>query len=137
MVEGPVSPVFNFIKNRSDVNLSKIAVVSLSYCGSTAPIAASHDNRYSAVTAIDGLPSTRRAIEDQLPAEIVSVFNTSSTTRSNDIMTAIQANFSYSTELRWLIDQSLLAFQTHDALNGSLSWAILRSRRKWWPIRPF
>ena len=107
------TPVLDFVSDRADVDASKVALVGLSFGGSPAPIAASHDDRYSAVIVIDGLTSMQGAFEEVLPDEILAPFRAGNASEFDVLMTSIQKNTSYPTELRWLIDQSLFAFRTH------------------------
>ncbi|KAK4539311.1 hypothetical protein LTR36_000804 [Oleoguttula mirabilis] len=107
------SPVMDYLSGRPDVDISKVALVGISFGGTLAPRAASHDDRYSAVVAIDGLFSIQQVIEEQLPAEVIAPFNATNATAFNEIIEYIQADTAYPTELRWLIDWSLFAFKTH------------------------
>ncbi|KAK5119184.1 hypothetical protein LTR85_007798 [Meristemomyces frigidus] len=107
------SPVMNYLDGRSDVVMSKVALMGISFGGTLAPRAASHDDRYSAVIVLDGFYSMQQVIEERLPAEIIAAFDTTDATAFDEIMTCIQGNSTYPTELRWLIDWSLFAFDTH------------------------
>jgi pimeloyl-ACP methyl ester carboxylesterase len=104
--------VVDWLSRRQDVDMDRIALNGNSFGGSLAPIAASHDDRLSAVIAIDGLPSFRRAFEEALPPVIIASFNASNATLFNEIVESIRYNTTWPSSLRWIIDQSLFAFQT-------------------------
>ncbi|KAK5131584.1 hypothetical protein LTR08_000839 [Meristemomyces frigidus] len=109
------SPVMDYLSARPDVDMSKVALVGVSFGGTLAPRAASQDDRYSAVVAIDGLKSIQQVIEQQLPDELMALFNSTNSTAFDQVFTYIQGDDTYPTEFRWLIDWSLFAFKTHSA----------------------
>jgi pimeloyl-ACP methyl ester carboxylesterase len=110
--ENAASPVVDYLSKRPDVDMSKLALVGISFGGTLAPRAASHDNRYSAVVSLDGLYSLQEALEEQLPPQITEYFNPQNATLFDEIMNSIRLNSSYPTDLRWIIDQGLFAFNT-------------------------
>jgi pimeloyl-ACP methyl ester carboxylesterase len=106
------TPIVDYLSTRSDVDMSKLALAGISFGGALAPIAASHDDRYSAVIAIDGLFSLQQALEERFPPKITALFNSSNFTAFNKVMDDIQANSTYPTNLRWIIGYGLWAFDT-------------------------
>lgn len=92
--------------------MSKLALGGLSFGGSLAPIAASHEHRFSAVMAIDGLYSVREAFAQQFPTAMTALYAAGNVTGFNELVHAIQANATYASSLRWILDQSLWAFNT-------------------------
>lgn len=106
------SPVADYLSGRPEVDMSKLALLGISFGGTLAPIAASRDNRYSAVIAIDGLYSILQAIEEQIPAELVGLYNATNITAFDEAIHYVQANDTYPSSFRWLIDQGLFAFNT-------------------------
>ena len=106
------TPIVDYLSTRSDVDMSKLALAGMSFGGCLAPIAASHDDRYSAVIAIDGLFSLQQALEEQFPPKTIALFNSSNVTGFNEVMNDIQANSTYPTGLRWIIGYGLWAFDT-------------------------
>ena len=109
------SPVVDYLSTRQDVDMSKLALVGISFGGTLAPRAASRDHRYSAVVAIDGLYSVQEAFAEQLPTKILEYFNPGNATVFSEIMHSIQGNATYPSSLRWLIDQGLFSFDTESA----------------------
>ena len=106
------TPLVDYLSTRSDVDMSKLALAGMSFGGSLAPIAASHDDRYSAVIAIDGMFSLQQALEEQFPPKTIALFNSSNVTGFNEVMNDIQANSTYPSSLRWIIGYGLWAFDT-------------------------
>jgi pimeloyl-ACP methyl ester carboxylesterase len=106
------TPVVDYLSTRPDVDISRLALVGISFGGTLAPRAASHDHRYSAVVSLDGLYSLQEALEEQIPKEITQYFNPKNATIFDEILNSIRLNTSYPTDLRWIIDQGLFAFNT-------------------------
>lgn len=52
-----LTPVVDYLESRPDVDMSKLALVGISFGGILAPRAASREHRISAVLAIDGFHS--------------------------------------------------------------------------------
>ena len=118
------TPVVDYLSTRSDIDMSKLALAGMSFGGCLTPIAASHDDRYSAVIAIDGLLSLQQeALEEQFPPKTISLFNSSNVTGFNEVMNDIQANSTYPSSLRWIIGYGLWAFDTLSHSTGSLASA--------------
>lgn len=92
--------------------MTRLGLVGISFGGTLAPLAASHDNRYSAVIAIDGLHSLRDALAEQFGPEIVGPFTAGNKSEFDLIVNSIRTNSSYDSSLRWILDQSLWAFDT-------------------------
>jgi pimeloyl-ACP methyl ester carboxylesterase len=105
------SPVVDYLLTREDVDQSKLALLGVSFGGTLAPRAASKDDRFSAVIALDGLYSLQETLTAQIPP-VQQYFNPGNETIFNEVMNAIRTNASYPTNLRWIIDQGLFAFNT-------------------------
>lgn len=56
-----MTPVVDYLANRSDVDMSKLAQLGISFGAQLAPIAASREPRFSALLSVDGLASIRDA----------------------------------------------------------------------------
>nr|POE77877.1 20-hydroxy-prefusarin hydrolase fus2 [Quercus suber] len=108
------TPLVDYLCTRSDVDMSKLALVGLSFGGTLAPIAASREHRFTQVLVIDGLVSIQQVSKETLPAPIVNPFNNGSVTEFNEIINAIRGNATLPSNLRWFIDQGLYAFNTTD-----------------------
>lgn len=109
-----VTPVVDYLSNRSDVEMDRLALVGISFGGTLAPVAASREHRIKQVLAIDGLYSTQQVTEQQWPPKLVGPFKNGSVSEFNEYIRAVQANTTYPSALRWFIDQGLFAFNTHD-----------------------
>ncbi|KAK3670636.1 hypothetical protein LTR78_009471 [Recurvomyces mirabilis] len=128
------SPAVDWLYERPDVDLKRIALLGFSYGATLAPIAAARDNRYSAVIALDGLINLRTAIEDQWPAELTALYNAGNATAFDAVVKSIQQNATNPSNLRWVIDESLYAFQTNSPYewftrmnNITMSPAVVRN----------
>lgn len=113
-----VTPVVDFVSRRQDVDMDQLALIGVSFGGSLAPIAAAHEPRFSAILAIDGLVDIQKSILDSLPPQFVAPFEAGDQSKFDDIMLGLAANTSTPTQLRWLIQQSLFAFNT----NSPFEW---------------
>lgn len=107
-----VTPIVDYLAERPDVDMKRLALAGLSFGGTLAPVAASHEHRFSAVAAIDGLNSITDVILEQLPTSLQTLYNTSNVEEFDEVMTAISANASSPSSIRWLIDQGLWNFNT-------------------------
>lgn len=56
-----MTPVVDYLANRSDVDMSKLAQLGISFGAQLAPIAASREPRFAALLSVDGLASIRDA----------------------------------------------------------------------------
>lgn len=53
----------DYICNRSDVDMSKLALVEISFGGQLAPIAASRESRFSALLSLPGSASLAKTVD--------------------------------------------------------------------------
>ncbi|KAK6432512.1 hypothetical protein LTR95_011320 [Oleoguttula sp. CCFEE 5521] len=100
-------PVVDYRATRPDVDMSRLALVGMSFGGILAPVAASHDDRFSAVTAIDEFSNAQTAFKEQFPEEIVQLFDSGNVTAFDKVMTEIAANVTYPSNVRWVIGYGL------------------------------
>ncbi|KAK4956007.1 hypothetical protein LTR10_006947 [Elasticomyces elasticus] len=105
-------PIVDYLATRPDVDMERLALVGISFGGILAPLAASHDDRFSAVISIDGWYSAQQDFEGLFPDEIVQLFNASEAEVFDEVMTSIVNNASYPSNFRWVIGQGLFAFNT-------------------------
>lgn len=108
------TPVVDYLSGRTDVDMTKLALVGVSFGGTLAPIAASREHRITEVLAIDGLYSIQQASNEELPSPIINAYQNGSVAEFNTIVRSIQNNASQPSSLRWYIDQGLFAFNTTD-----------------------
>lgn len=107
-----VTPVVDYLTKRDDVDTDKIVLIGYSFGGTLAPLAASRENRLSAVVAIDGLTDMLGALQSQLPPQLNSVFKSGNKTEFDAVVLSFLNNTDIPTELRWMIAQSLWVFDT-------------------------
>ncbi|KAK5704573.1 hypothetical protein LTR17_021769 [Elasticomyces elasticus] len=105
-------PIVDYLATRPDVDMERLALVGISFGGILAPLAASHDDRFSAVISIDGWYSAQQDFEGLFPDEIVQLFNASEAEVFDEVMTSIVNNASYPSNFRWVVGQGLFAFNT-------------------------
>ncbi|KND86430.1 2,6-dihydropseudooxynicotine hydrolase [Tolypocladium ophioglossoides CBS 100239] len=107
-----VTPVMDYLAKRPDVDMRRVALVGISFGGTLAPRAASREHRLSAVLAINGLTSLFASLEKQFPPKLIDLFNSGNKTAFHHIVLSIMESSSYPTQFRWIIGQSLFAFNT-------------------------
>ncbi|KAF2173472.1 hypothetical protein M409DRAFT_61863 [Zasmidium cellare ATCC 36951] len=97
------TPVVEYLSKRSDVDMSRLPLIGLSFGGTLAPIAASREHPFTKVVAIDGLVSIQQGSKEEWPKPIIELYN-------NEWLR--QRNSTYPSSLRWFIDQGLYSFNT-------------------------
>jgi len=115
-----VTPVVDYLSTRSDVDMSSLALMGISFGGSLAPRAAACDHRFAAVMAIDGMYSLQAAFEADIPPPLVELFKSGNKTAFDNELNSIRVDPTQPSSFRWLIDQGLFAFHTsspYDWLN--------------------
>lgn len=109
-----VTPVVDFLATKSNVDMDQLALMGVSFGGTLAPLATTHEKRFKATIAIDGLVSIYDAIQNSLSGvpELAALLNSTNATLVDSVFRGIQSNPQYPTTLRWLIDQGLWSFTT-------------------------
>ena len=110
-----VTPVVDWLKTQQDVDMDSLALVGFSFGGLLAPRAATREQRFKAVLAIDGIVNMQSAILNELPTQLRQLFKSGNETLFDEVMLGLAQNSSVPTQLRWAIDQSLFSFNTHSA----------------------
>ncbi|KAI2465932.1 2,6-dihydropseudooxynicotine hydrolase [Annulohypoxylon bovei var. microspora] len=110
--EEVVSPVVDYALSRSEVDSKKIGLWGQSFGGYLAPRAAAFDHRLAAVIAFDGIYSFKDGIFDQLGPQLTAIYQSGNETGFNNIIFALLANPSTSTNIRWALQQGLWSFKT-------------------------
>lgn len=108
------SPVADYLSNRSDVDMSRLALAGMSFGGLLAPIAASKEPRFTQVLAIDGLVNAQQPANKEFPSVFVAAYQNGSAMEFNAIANDLRQNASFPSSGRWFIDQGLFAFNTTD-----------------------
>nr|POE99349.1 20-hydroxy-prefusarin hydrolase fus2 [Quercus suber] len=109
------TPVVDYLCARKDVDMTRLALIGLSFGGTLAPIAASKEPRFTQVLAIDGLVSIQQTANEELPTPFVTAYENGTVAEFNKLVDVIRGNASLPSSLRWFIDQGLYAFNTTDA----------------------
>jgi len=107
-----VTPVVDYLGTRRDVDMDKLALIGISFGGSLAPIAASHEHRFKAVLAIDGVYNLGQHLSTKFPPNLLQLFQSGDRTAFDSAMNEVRTNTTTLTAFRWLIDQGLFAFNT-------------------------
>ena len=107
-----VTPVVDYLEKRPDVDCEKLSLVGISFGGELAPIAASHEHRFKAIIANDGVYNLGKLLASQFPSSIQKLFDSGNRAEYDSILNEKRTNTTTPTETRWLIDQGLFAFNT-------------------------
>lgn len=107
-----VTPVVDCLETRDDVDMDALALYGISFGGTLAPRAASRERRLAAGLAIDGIIDLRAATLKKFPPELIEIFDSGNKPLFDRIMLGLEANTSTPTALRWIIGESLFAFNT-------------------------
>lgn len=105
-----VTPVVDYIAQRSDVDMENVALLGYSFGGQLAPVAASHEQRLKAVVSIDGLVNFQQVLLNQIPDSIVDIFQSGNASYFDAVMADTVATGS--TTFKWGTDQGLWSFNT-------------------------
>lgn len=107
-----VTPVVDYLANRSDVDMDKLALMGISYGGTLAPIGASRERRIKQVIADDGLIDLQQLTNEAWPAQLIDLYKNGSVNEFNKYFHAAQVDTKLPSSFRWFLDQSLFAFNT-------------------------
>ncbi|KAI1611856.1 Alpha/Beta hydrolase protein [Exophiala viscosa] len=111
-------PAVNWLANRTDIDMSKLALAGISMGGYLAARAAAYEPRIKALVLDDGVWDVQASIESGFPTELLQIYAAGNQTEFDAIIDdAIVNNASASSSARWGIDQGLWAFKTHSTYN--------------------
>ncbi|KAJ2979521.1 hypothetical protein NQ176_g3202 [Zarea fungicola] len=105
------SPVIDHVISRSDVDVSKIVLLGYSFGGTLAPLAATRDQRISAIITLDGLVSLQQDLKLQF-GPLTQIFAAGEVDEFNKYVLALAGNKSEPIVKRYIIQQGLYAFNT-------------------------
>ncbi|KAB8226932.1 alpha/beta hydrolase family protein [Aspergillus alliaceus] len=106
-----ITPIIDWLKDRDDVDIDRIALEGVSYGGQLAPLAASREHRLAAVIALDGWLDLRESILQKFTPQIRQVYQSGNATAFD---AAIWAAYKLPgmSQFKWSLEQGLWAFDT-------------------------
>lgn len=107
-----VTPIVDYLISRPDVDASRLALVGESFGGILAPRAATHEQRFAAVIAIDGAYNLRDVALLQFPTSITALYNSGNQTAFDAVLNAVRLDATNPSSARWAINQGLWSFDT-------------------------
>ncbi|MCJ1329470.1 hypothetical protein MMC10_006150 [Thelotrema lepadinum] len=110
--EKVVTPVVDYLSTRSEVDMSRLALVGISMGGYMATRVAAFEHRFAAAIAIDGIYDFFVTITQNFPATITDLFASGNATAFDAYINSINVPGA-PTSLRWVVDQGLFSFNTH------------------------
>ncbi|KAF2115951.1 Alpha/Beta hydrolase protein [Lophiotrema nucula] len=108
-----VSPVVDYLETRDDVDTKRMALEGQSFGGLLVALAATHEHRFAAVLAIDGMYSLVESFRAELPSQLIAIYDASNKTKFDTMVSAAAANTTSPSSYRWSVDQGLWSFYTH------------------------
>ena len=103
----------NYLSNKSDVDMSRLALVGISLGGYLASRAAAYEPRIKALVLDDGVWDLQSSLTNGFPPQLLELYTSGNQTAFNDIIfSAIVNNASAPSSARWGIDQGLWSFKT-------------------------
>jgi alpha-beta hydrolase superfamily lysophospholipase len=106
--EAAVSPVVDFCETVPEIDVSRLALLGLSFGGYLAPRAAAFEPRIAAAVTIDGLFDGNESVTNLLAPQTRSLLDRRDADAFN---TAVRRDMQHDTGFRWYMDQALWAFR--------------------------
>ncbi|KAF8210416.1 Alpha/Beta hydrolase protein [Mycena galopus ATCC 62051] len=110
--EKVVTPVVDYLANRSDVDMSRLVLSGTSMGGYLAARAAAFDPRIKALAVNPGIVSVQASYFNGFPNETLALFQSGNQTAFDAVLNAAIANTSTPSGIRWGIEQGLWSFDT-------------------------
>lgn len=107
-----VTPTMDYLAERDDVDMDRVALVGISFGGSLAPIAASREHRLSAVITLDGLLSLFNASMAQFPDVVVDLYHSGDGAKFDKFILEAVSKNTTDARFRWVVTQGMFAFNT-------------------------
>ena len=112
--ERVVSPAVDYLSNRSNVDMSRLALAGVSMGGYLAARAAAFEPRIKALILNDGVWDVHAAFLEAFPPQITALYSSGNQSAFDAILqTAVLNNASAPSAARWGLDQGLWSFDTH------------------------
>ena len=106
-----LTPVIDYLHNRSDVDTSRVALVGFSFGGFLAEQAAAVEkDRLAALILDPGVYDVYDAFTSQLPQQLNTLYQSGNRSAFDDAVNSALANSSTPTQLRWGVEQGLWSF---------------------------
>ncbi|KAK7052045.1 2,6-dihydropseudooxynicotine hydrolase [Favolaschia claudopus] len=110
--EKVVTPVVDYLANRTDVDMDRLALSGISFGGYLAARAAAFEPRIKALLLNPGVVTVQDGFLGQLPSQFQDLFHSGNKSAFDAIVLAIVSNSSMPSSLRWGIEHGLWAFDT-------------------------
>jgi dienelactone hydrolase len=111
-------PAVDYLANKTDVDMSRLALAGISMGGYLAVRAAAFEPRIKALVLDDGVWDVQASIESGFPPQLLQLYASGNQSAFDAVINdAIVTNSSASSSARWGIDQGLWAFKTHSTYN--------------------
>lgn len=105
-----VTPVIDWLRERDDVDIDRIALQGVSFGGQLAPLAATQEHRIAALIALDGLLSLKNATLKKFPEPLVKLYESGNKSKFDDAILSALNKKSTTTEFKWGVEQGTWAF---------------------------
>ncbi|TKA77004.1 hypothetical protein B0A55_01967 [Friedmanniomyces simplex] len=113
-----VTPIVDYLEGRPDVDMTRLALAGVSFGGILALVAASREPRFSALITLDGLVNLQTVFIESFGNPLIPLFLAGNVTGYNEAINYVRANSTYPSNLRWILDQSLWAFNVTDPFDA-------------------
>lgn len=113
-----IAPIVDYLHQRKDVDVDRIALIGVSFGGLLAPLAATREHRLAAVVANDGLLNMQRAMMQHFPSDFNNYYRTGNREAFNRWVEAALVSTAAPTSLKWFLRQGMLVFNTTDAYDS-------------------
>ena len=112
--ERVVTPAVDYLANRSDVDMSRLALAGISMGGYLAARAAAFEPRIKALILDDGVFDVQASFTISFPPQLLALYNSGNQSAFDAIVdAAVINNKSAPSTDRWIFDQGLWSFKTH------------------------
>lgn len=123
-----VTPLVDYLHTRPDVDADKIVLLGDPFGDTLAPLAASKEHRLSAMVLLDGLPSLRQSLIEQVPTELVALYNQSKAAEFNQSILETLASPDTATSFKFIWEYTFWSVMIEDPYRawtrlGDFSWS--------------
>ena len=109
-----VTPIVDYLGNRTDVDMNRLALMGISMDGYLAARAAAFEPRIKALILNDGVFDVYAAYADPFPKPLIQLYTSGNKTAFDGYVNeAVTFNVSADSSTRWGVTQGLWSFNTH------------------------